>query len=120
MENFRKLRVWQSAKEIAVKTYLLTRESELSKDFGLMDQIQRSAVSIASNIAEGDELGSDRLPLAGCRSPSSPPPQLINCRYIKKHIHVISFRERRCVSFEVISEDVTASKFEADIQIPGI
>lgn len=62
MENFRKLRVWQSAKEIAVKTYLLTRESELSKDFGLKDQIQRSAVSIASNIAVGDELGSDRLP----------------------------------------------------------
>jgi four helix bundle protein len=60
MGNFQKLRVWQTAKEIAVKVYLLTREKEFSKDFGLKDQIQRSAVSIASNIAEGDELGSDK------------------------------------------------------------
>jgi four helix bundle protein len=30
------------------------------KDFGFKDQIQRSAVSIASNIAEGDELGTDK------------------------------------------------------------
>lgn len=61
MENFQKLRVWQLAKELAVKIYNLTKESSLSKDFGLKDQIQRSAVSIPSNIAEGDELGTDKL-----------------------------------------------------------
>lgn len=55
-----KLRVWQLAKDIAVKIYRLTREKEFARDFGLKDQIQRSAVSIASNIAEGDELGSDK------------------------------------------------------------
>jgi four helix bundle protein len=60
MGNFQKLRVWQLAKEIAVKIYRLTRTNEFSKDFGLKDQIQRSAVSIASNIAEGDELGTDK------------------------------------------------------------
>jgi four helix bundle protein len=61
MGNFQKLRVWQSAKEIAVKIYRLTRTKELSRDFGLKDQIQRSSVSIVSNIAEGDESGSDKL-----------------------------------------------------------
>ena len=60
MGNFQKLRVWQIAKDIAVKIYRLTREKEFARDFGLKDQIQRSAVSIASNIAEGDELGSDK------------------------------------------------------------
>ena len=60
MGNFQKLRVWQIAKDIAVKIYHLTREKEFARDFGLKDQIQRSAVSIASNIAEGDELGSDK------------------------------------------------------------
>jgi len=60
MGNFMKLRVWQIAKEIAVKIYRLTRTKEFARDFGLKDQIQRSAVSIASNIAEGDELGSDK------------------------------------------------------------
>ena len=61
MGNFQKLRVWQIAKEIAVKIYQLTRSNEFSKDFGLKDQIQRASVSIASNIAEGDELGTDKL-----------------------------------------------------------
>jgi four helix bundle protein len=61
MGNFQKLHVWQIAKEIAVKIYRLTRSNEFSKDFGLKDQIQRASVSIASNIAEGDELGTDKL-----------------------------------------------------------
>jgi four helix bundle protein len=60
MGNFQNLRVWQFAKEIAVKIYQLTRSQEFLKDFGLKDQIQRAAVSIASNIAEGDELGTDK------------------------------------------------------------
>ena len=60
MGNFQKLRVWQLAKELAVKVYRLTQEKELSKDFGFKDQIQRSAISIPSNIAEGDELGTDK------------------------------------------------------------
>jgi four helix bundle protein len=60
MGNFRKLRVWQLAKEIAVKIYRLTKTELISKDFGYKDQIQRAAVSIPSNIAEGDELNTDK------------------------------------------------------------
>ena len=48
------------AKELAVKVYRITQEKELSKDFGFKDQIQRSAISIPSNIAEGDELETDK------------------------------------------------------------
>ncbi len=60
MAKFQELRVWQTAKEIAVNIYHLTDSRIFSKDFGLKDQIQRASVSIASNIAEGDELGSDK------------------------------------------------------------
>ena len=60
MGKFQKLIVWQIAKEIAVKIYRLTDSKDFSRDFGLKDQIQRASVSIASNIAEGDELGSDK------------------------------------------------------------
>jgi S23 ribosomal protein. len=60
MGKFQKLRVWQFAKEIAVKIYRLTWSKDFSRDFGLKDQIQRASVSIASNIAEGDELGTDK------------------------------------------------------------
>jgi four helix bundle protein len=61
MGNFQKLRVWQIAKDLAVRAYKLTQSTTFSKDYGLRDQIQRSAVSIPSNIAEGDESGTDKL-----------------------------------------------------------
>ena len=60
MGNFQKLKVWQRAKDLAVLLYELTSEGALSKDYGLRDQIRRAVVSIPSNIAEGDELGTDR------------------------------------------------------------
>ena len=60
MGNFQKLRVWQLAKDLAVKIYKLTSKSTFSKDYGLKGQVQRSVVSIPSNIAEGDELDTDK------------------------------------------------------------
>ena len=60
MGNFRKLQVWQKSKELAIKIYELVKRQSISKDFGFKDQIQRAAVSIPANIAEGDELGSDK------------------------------------------------------------
>ena len=52
-ESFKELRVWQEAKILAVEVYKITAKGGLAKDYGLKDQVQRSAVSIASNIAEG-------------------------------------------------------------------
>lgn len=40
---------------MAVYLYKLTAKGSFSRDFGLRDQIRRAAVSIPSNIAEGDE-----------------------------------------------------------------
>lgn len=60
MGNFRKLIVWQKAKELAVKIYKLTKTQSIAKDYGLRDQIQRASVSIPANIAEGDELDTDK------------------------------------------------------------
>jgi four helix bundle protein len=59
MGGFEDLEVWKIATELAVKVYRLTCATPLDKDFGLRDQIRRSAVSIPSNIAEGDERNSN-------------------------------------------------------------
>jgi four helix bundle protein len=50
--SFEDLEVWKRACSLAVHIYHLLKSST---DFGLRDQMQRSAVSIASNIAEGSE-----------------------------------------------------------------
>ena len=57
MGDYTKLEVWVDAKNLAVSIYSLTKEGPLSRDFGLWDQLRRSAVSVASNIAEGEESG---------------------------------------------------------------
>ncbi len=61
MGNFRKLNVWIKSKDLAVEIFKISRKNDiLSKDFRLRDQMTSSAVSISSNIAEGDELDTQK------------------------------------------------------------
>lgn len=59
-KGFKDLLVWQMAKDLAVRVYRISESQALRKDFGLCDQIRRSAVSVANNLAEGDERSTDR------------------------------------------------------------
>jgi len=52
--SFEELEVWKRACQLAVELYGVLKES---REYGLRDQMQRAAVSIASNIAEGSERG---------------------------------------------------------------
>jgi len=58
--DFRDLEVWKKARELAVSVYGVTGSGRLATDFGLRDQMRRAAVSICSNIAEGNERNTDR------------------------------------------------------------
>lgn len=58
-EGFEDLVVWQKARELTKKIYELTKGKEFSKDFSLVDQLRRAAVSVLSNITEGFERGSN-------------------------------------------------------------
>ncbi len=51
--GFEEIKAWQKAHEVTLIIYKITNNSTFSKDFGLKDQIRRSAVSITANIAEG-------------------------------------------------------------------
>ncbi len=53
MKSFRELRVWQAAMNLVEKVYLFTRRFPRQETYGLASQVQRAAVSIPSNIAEG-------------------------------------------------------------------
>lgn len=53
---FENLFVWQEARVVVKEIYAMQQDS---KDFGFKDQIQRAAVSIMNNIAEGADSGSD-------------------------------------------------------------
>jgi len=58
VETFEDLLVWQKGMDLVKKIYHVTREGEISRDFGFRDQLRRAAVSIPTNIAEGFERAS--------------------------------------------------------------
>ena len=55
IETFEDLKVWQKGISLVKQVYLVTRQGEISRDFGLRDQLRRAAVSIPTNVAEGFE-----------------------------------------------------------------
>jgi four helix bundle protein len=55
IEKFEELEVWKVSMDLCADIYKLTNTELFSKDFGLKDQIRRSAVSVPSNISEGYE-----------------------------------------------------------------
>lgn len=53
MRNFRELEVWKDARKLVKEVYLITKLIPKQETYGLIQQIQRCAVSIPANIAEG-------------------------------------------------------------------
>jgi len=60
MGDFKELKVWEKANDLAVFIYQLTEEGKIVKDYAMKDQMRRAAISISSNIAEGEQLGSNK------------------------------------------------------------
>jgi four helix bundle protein len=58
--NFRKLKIWREGIELAKETYRITKIFPKSEVYGLSSQLQRCAVSVSSNIAEGTSRGTDK------------------------------------------------------------
>ena len=54
-EPFENSEAWKSARVLTNEAYRFCRREPLSKDFGLRDQLQRAAVSVMNNVAEGWE-----------------------------------------------------------------
>jgi four helix bundle protein len=53
VKRFEDLDVWKEARALTSQVYRISRRGEFARDFGLRDQMQRAAVSVMSNVAEG-------------------------------------------------------------------
>ncbi|QEK52951.1 four helix bundle protein [Pedobacter aquae] len=60
MHNFRQLNIWKDARAIVKDVYLLTSKFPVDERFGLISQINRCAISVPSNIAEGSARGTNK------------------------------------------------------------
>jgi four helix bundle protein len=54
-EPFENSEAWKSSRVLAGRVYVLCRREPLARDFGLRDQLQRAAVLVMNNVAEGWE-----------------------------------------------------------------
>lgn len=55
LQSYKDLLVWQKSMDLVIEIYALTKNFPQSETYGLASQIQRAAVSIPSNIAEGNK-----------------------------------------------------------------
>ncbi len=53
MKSFKELIVWQKSVDLVVDVYKMSKKLPAAEQYGLVSQMQRSAVSAPSNIAEG-------------------------------------------------------------------
>ena len=60
IERFEDIEAWKAARELSQEVYKITAQGQFTHDYGLRDQIQRAAVSIMANIAEGFDGRSNR------------------------------------------------------------
>jgi len=53
VRSYQDLRVWQAGMELVIRIYRLTRRFPPEERYGLAAQMQRAAISVPANIAEG-------------------------------------------------------------------
>src|SRR5687767_6387988 len=58
MKNFKELKIWQKGLLVAINSFKITKDFPREEKFGLASQINRAAVSVPSNIAEGSSRSS--------------------------------------------------------------
>jgi len=57
IQRFEDLVAWQKARLLTRRVYAVSAQGGLARDWGLASQMQRAAVSVMSNVAEGFERG---------------------------------------------------------------
>lgn len=61
IESFTDIEAWKQARLFVANVYNIFSQGNAQKNFGFRDQIQRTSVSIMSNIAEGFDSGSRKI-----------------------------------------------------------
>ncbi|HDQ72708.1 MAG TPA: four helix bundle protein [Chloroflexi bacterium] len=60
IKRFEDIQAWQAARDLTRATYTVSKREDFGRDFRLRGQIQGSAISVMSNIAEGFDARTDR------------------------------------------------------------
>jgi four helix bundle protein len=96
IQKFEDIIAWQKARSLTRSIYAVSKHGEFARDFGLSGQIQRAAVSIMANIAEGFERpGTREFHQFLCISKSS-------CAELRSHLYIAL--DLQYVSFDIFAK----------------
>jgi four helix bundle protein len=122
-ERFEDLPVWKDAIELAVQVFALTEDEAFKGKTSLRDQIERAAVSVSNNIAEGFERGTTQELITfiynarGSAGEVRSMLQLFDRRYLnektRKEYERQKDREEALAEFRQMREELTA-RLEAE------
>ena len=90
MKTYKDLDAWQLAMALVETTYRLTQFLPDRERYGLVSQMQRSAVSIPSNIAEGQGRGTTRFGLHFIRIALGSSAELGTLAEVARRLHYVS------------------------------
>ncbi len=91
MHNFRELTIWKDAMDLSRKVITITRTFPNEEKYGLVSQLNRAAISVPSNIAEGSSRDSDK-DFARYLNPESYSEILVIIHKLQKQLY--RFKER--------------------------
>ena len=103
-KRFEDLPVWNDAIELAVPVYALTAKPEFKSQWSLKDQLERSAVSVSNNIAEGFERGTNNELLAF----------LYIARGSAGEVRSMTYLLQRIPSFQQLTADIKSIRQQAE------
>jgi four helix bundle protein len=104
-KRFEDLPVWNEAITLAVQVYAFTSRAEFNSQRSLRDQIERAAVSVSNNIAEGFERGTNKELLAF----------LYIARGSAGEVRSMLSLLQRIPSFQQLASEITALKYKAEV-----
>ena len=103
-QRFEDLPVWNSAIDLAIKVYEFTSKPDFTGRYSLKDQLERAAVSVSNNIAEGFERGTNK--------------ELLSFLYISRgsagEVRSMLCLIERMPSFKGLKSDITQLKTKAE------
>ena len=98
-KSFEDLEVWKRSCQVAVEVYELLKHN---RDFSFRDQMQRAAISISSNIAEGAERGSNKDFIRFLHIAKGSASELRSQLYIANKVNLIDGEKRRQLCQELM------------------
>ena len=117
MHNFRNLNIWTKSVELVTEIYRVTEKLPRQERYGLISQMERAAVSIPANIAEGSAKSSNKdfarfleMSLGSCYELETELLVSKNLKYISEEIY-IQFQK------EIIDLQKMIVKFKGSLQI---